>query len=361
MVSSEADKRAATPAAVLIPLLPAALFYAIFLACLVDVYSTNFDGGGGEARLSSGLLSLWTTGTGGLLWLMLAVQLWVVHGAPGTPAWAAKAAPLLFLLSGGAAIFAVATMMNCRGGWSGLVPALLPPLVALYATWAGLPSLHRLRKPETVNAVLLAAIGLVIAVTVPLSLLDTVQAPQNAARLQAQLEAVYAKRDAEMERVIADANERYRNLTVDSPLADYLRYVTEDEEAGLIGRLRVVKSRQRDVVALLNDGRIQRLTFLPELDLTVAPELCTAYGAALRGLVDSDISVAPSWYRNVVDHLEQQLPNMKWLAAGGCNLNDSLTAAEAPLHYFIAQSNQYETEVPRWRQLLDTFAALRRS
>ena len=354
------NRKGPTVAAVLIPLIPAAVFYAIVLACLGEVYLTDFGAGGGEARLSHALLSLWTTGNGGLLWVMLGVQLWVVRAVDGLPAWAPKAAALLFLLSGGAAIFAVTTMMNYRGGWSGLVPALLPPLIALYATGVGLPAMRRLGEPAKLGVALLGAIGLLVVLTIPLSVLDAVEAPRNAARLDAQQEAVYAKRDADTQRDIADAKVRYQNLTADSPLSAYFHYQTDDDDEGMIARMRVVKSRQSDVVALLNEGRVQRLSFLARLDLAVTPELCTAYGAALRKMIDSDMPVPSGWYRNVVDHLDAQLPNMKWLVAGGCSLNDSLTAAEAPLRFFIGQSNQYEPDVPRWHQLLDELAALRR-
>jgi hypothetical protein len=360
LVSTHTAPATATPAAVLIPLIPAALFYAIFLACLTELYSTSFGGGGGEARLAEALLSLWLMGSGGLLWIMLGVQLWVGRRAGGVPARARNAVPPLYLLAAPAAAFAVETMSDNVGGWSGLVPALLPPLIALYGTWAGLERRHGVLKPEIAAGALLVPIALLILATVPLSLLDRREAPRNAARLEAQRDAIRAKKAAELQQAIADDRVRYQNLTAGSPLRDYLRYAGSGDEADMIARMRLVNSRQSDAAALLNDGHILRLSFLWRLDLAATPELCGAYDAALRKMVDGDMPVPSVWYRNVIDHLEEQLPNIKWLAAGGCNLNAGLDAADAPIRFFIEHNNQYEPEQPHWRQLLAATAALRR-
>jgi hypothetical protein len=196
--------------------------------------------------------------------------------------------------------------------------------------------------------------------SVPLSLLDRVEAPRNAARLEAQGDAVRSKEAAELQRDMAEARIRYQNLTADSPLHDYLRYANYDDDENMIARMRLVKSRQNDTAALLNEGRILRLSFLWRLDLAVTPELCAAYDAALHKMIDGDMPVPSVWYRNVIDHLEEQLPNIKWLVAGGCNLNSGLDAADLPIRFFIEHNNaQYEPEVAHWQQLLATAAALR--
>ena len=356
----KAGRNGATVAAVLIPLIPAALFYVLMLPGLAELYQTSFGNGGGEARLEEGLLQLWLIGTGGLLWVMLGVQLWVGRNAGGVPAWGRTAVLPLYLLSGLAAIFAMVTMANYVGGWSGLAPLLLPPVTALYATWAGLESLHRRPKPEIACGLLLAPIALLIVATVPLALLDRVEAPRNAARLEAKRDAERAKEAAELQQAIAEDRVRYKNLTADSPLRDYLRYAGSDDEADMIARMRLVKSRQGDAEALLNDGHILQLPFLSRLDLAVTPELCAAYDAALRKMVDGDMPTPAVWYLNVVGHFEEQLPNIRWLVASGCNLNAGLDAADAPLHFFVAHNNaQYEPAVAHWQQLLVTTAALR--
>jgi hypothetical protein len=357
----KAGRNGATAAAVLIPLIPTTLFYVLMLPGLAELYTTPFGNGGGEARLEEGLLQLWLIGTGGLLWIMLGVQLWVGRNAGGVPAWGRTAILPLYLLSGLAAVFAVVTMSNYVGGWSGVVPALLPPLTALYATWAGLEPLHRRPRPEMACGLLLAPIALLIVATVPLALLDQVEAPRNAARLEAQRDAAEGRKMAEFQKEAAEAHARYQSLTADSPLRDYLRYASYGDEEDMIARMRFVKTRQGDAAALLNEGRILRLSFLWRLDLRVTPELCAAYDDALRKMVDGDVSIPGAWYRNVVDHFEEQLPNIKWLAAGGCNLNAGLDAANAPLRFFIEHSNrQYEPEVAHWEQLLATTVALRR-
>jgi len=50
-------------------------------------------------------------------------------------------AAILFLLSGVAAIVA-GVLYSRYSGWSIIVPALLPPAMALYAVWARRPVLH---------------------------------------------------------------------------------------------------------------------------------------------------------------------------------------------------------------------------
>jgi hypothetical protein len=165
---------------------------------------------------------------------------------------------------------------------------------------------------------------------------------------------------AELQREIAEDRVRYQNLTANSPLQDYLHYASHDDEQDMIARMRLVKSRQSDIVALLNSGALRRLPLLERLDLAPTPELCAAYNAALRKMVNDDMPVQSMWYRNMAGYLDEQMPNMKWLVAGGCNLNDALTAAEAPMHFFIEHRTQVEPDLPHWREFLATTAALRR-
>jgi hypothetical protein len=356
----ETEKSKTAQMGVLIPLVPAVLLYLLLLPALAEQHVTQFGQGGGESRLEASLLQLWLIGIGIGLWTMLGVQLWFARGAAGVPAWGAKALFPLFFLSALAAVIAITAMFNYVNGWSGLVPLLLPPLIALYAVWAGCPALHHFLPPARGHAVLLAPIALLVVAAMPLAALDQSQAPRNAARLEEQADAVRAQHTAELEREIAEDRARYRNLTADSPLQDYLRYASLDDERDMVARMRLVKSRQTDIVALLNDGAIRRLPLLERLDLTATPELCTAYNAALRKMVDDGMSVPGMWYRNMIDYLNEQLPNMKWLVAGGCNLNDGLAAAEAPMHFFFEHHDQVEPDLAHWQEFLATLAALRR-
>lgn len=345
---------------VLIPLAPAALFYVLLLPGLAELRVSEFGHGGGESRLEEGLLQLWLIAVSIGLWAMLGVQLWFARSAPGVPSWAANALPPLFLLSALAAAFAIAAMFDFVNGWSGVVPLLLPPMLALYAVWAGCPALHRFLPAARGHVVLLAPIALLTVAALPLAALDQREAPHNAARLEEHLDAVRKKETAELDREIAEDHIRYRNLTADSPLRDYLRYASLDDEADMVARMRLVKSRQTDIVALLDKGALRRLPLLERLDLAATPELCAAYNAALRKMVDDQMPVPSVWYRNVADYLDEQLPNMKWLAARGCNLNEGLAAADAPLHFFIEHRSPVEPDLPRWQEFLAATAALRR-
>lgn len=355
-----AEKAKTAQLGALIPLVPAALFYLMLLPALAELRISQFGQGGGESRLEASLLELWLIGISIALWAMLGVQLWFARGAAGVPAWAANALLPIYVVCALAAIVAIVTMFNAVNGWSGLVPLLLPPLLSLYAVWATCPRLHKFLPARTGHAVLLAPVVLLAVAALPLAALDQSEAPRNAARLEAQAETARAQQMAELERGIAEERARYRTLTADSPLQDYLRYAGRDDEADMIARMRLVKSRQSDIVALLNDGALRRLPLLERLDLMPTPELCAAYNTALRKMVDDNMPVQSVWYRNVADYLDEQIPNMKWLAAGGCSLNDALAAADAPIHFFIEHRSQVEPDLPRWQEFLATTAALRR-
>jgi hypothetical protein len=56
---TEANRNTAAVAGVLVPLVPAVLFYVLLLLCLAEVHVTQYGGGGGEARLSETLTQLW--------------------------------------------------------------------------------------------------------------------------------------------------------------------------------------------------------------------------------------------------------------------------------------------------------------
>ena len=114
---------------------------------------------GGEAAYSQAwgalLLTLW-------LWIVLALAL--VGGAVmgRMPRAAGIAALLLHPISGVAAFVAIdAASRHVQGALA--VVALLPPLIALYALWARLPSLRAGAPPGIVAAAVWGAVALVSA------------------------------------------------------------------------------------------------------------------------------------------------------------------------------------------------------
>ncbi len=76
-----------------------------------------------------------------LLWIVLAILLFLGRKGQKMPLQALVAAAILLPLSGVAAIYA-SDLYASYAGWAIVVPALLPPLIALYAMWMHLPALR---------------------------------------------------------------------------------------------------------------------------------------------------------------------------------------------------------------------------
>ena len=116
----------------------AAVLYAAMLSCLLD--ATNGDAFGRALALAYGAI------LGTALWIVLAVLLTVAAVRGRMPVWAIIGLAVLVPLS--CVVMWFAGDAYASGDASAIwVPALLPPLIALYALWARLPSLHtRLRK-----------------------------------------------------------------------------------------------------------------------------------------------------------------------------------------------------------------------
>jgi len=137
-----------TPVGALLLCLLACGFY---IAMLADVSTPS---GSGEAAIGAAIEGSFVTAE---LWIVLAILL-LVGGLMGQmPHWAATLALFLLPLSGGAAVVAI-DMCSRHIRWAMAFPVLLPPLIALYAMWARLPSLHRMLPAEATSAAALGAI-----------------------------------------------------------------------------------------------------------------------------------------------------------------------------------------------------------
>ena len=231
------------------------------------------------------------------------------------------------------------------------VPALLPPLFALYALWARLPALHATFRAGTTSMVFAGAIA-VLAVT-PLMTATRAALPDPArdARLaeagKAQEERMARERQAALDRQEA----QFASLGPDSPLADYLIYLSSMEygERALAG-IRRVKNRQADAALLLQQGHIADLRELSHFDVAPTAELCQAYGAALAAAAGK-VTKARSDYLSAAIDLELQLSNIKWLTTNHCDLGQPLGMLETNLRA-VADSD-------RMTQFADKLAALR--
>jgi formate dehydrogenase maturation protein FdhE len=148
-------------------------------------------------------------------------------------------------------------------------------------------------------------------------------------------------------------------LTADSPLSDYLDYLdylleidaSADRRQAALEETRRARRRQDDAVQLLDQGQYQ-LYELWQFDLQATPALCAAFDRALLKIATAD----ELYDLNAGERLERELPNIKFFAAGHCNLDASLTAAEARIDKIIAV-NRGDKE---WTDFLATLVALHR-
>jgi hypothetical protein len=332
-----------------------------------------------------------------LLWIVLAILLFLGGKGQKMPPQARVAAAILLPLSGVAAFYA--TDLHQRyAGWAIVVPALLPPLIALYAMWARLPVLHAALPAKIINAAVWGAILVLTIAPLPLSVIDASAFAAGEPERQRQREALRAAN----EQIDAQRNEEFRErdiarfqaLNADSPLRDYLgdlpgasdpKLSARDEEA--LAKARQVKSRQSDVVALLEEpisgdtstrgrGKIESLEDLWRLDIEATPAVCKAYGDALRQEAENVRKYIREynsreqqndyawvlWAWDAREALERQLPNIKWLIREHCDLGDALAVIETGVRELCEQDRCPDTNPDGHRTLafLDTLAALRR-
>ena len=328
--------------------------YALMLAAIFAMPGGDPGRYGAEDRLAVALSQLYALGSGVSLWIVLGILLSSVWRRSGVPRWAAIGAGVLFPLSGIAAVVAAGLAYSYPGGWLILVPASLPPLIALYAMWARLPALHGVLRPDITSGALLGAIAIVIVATPPLSYLDALQFPAYLAQQHEEGEAIIAKREAEFAKHEQEKEAWVQGLTPDSSLWDYLNpdHVPDGRREQAVEGAHLVKSRQSDAIQLLKEVNIYWLNDLWRLDLEATPALCEAFGAALL----KEATGQPSYDFNVGEDLERQLPNMKWLVGAHCNLDDGLAVAETR----VRRVATVQHGDPRWDGFLAAIVELRR-
>jgi hypothetical protein len=338
----------------------------------------------GETSLGRGFDELFRGVLILLLWIVLAILLFLRGKGQKMPPQALVAAAILLPLSGVAAIYA-ANLYASYAGWAIVVPALLPPLIALYAMWARLPALHAALPARVINVAIGGAILVLTIAPLPLSVIDASTYAAGEPERQRQRVAYQAAN----EQIDAQRNEefwkrdtaRFQALNADSPLRDYLSDLsyrdlsTRHEEA--LAKARQVKSRQSDVVTLLEEptpgdtnvrgrGNIEWLQDLWRLDIEATPAVCKAYGNALRQEAENvrkyshDQVDEYAW--DVREALERQLPNMKWLIREHCDLGDILAVIETRIRELCELGRCPDTndDGHRTPAFLDTLAALRR-
>jgi hypothetical protein len=343
------------PAASWLLLAAAVLLYIPWLLALYGAPSwIEPGGGGGEDRISEAYATLWVLALGIPLWLALGGILllaWRKGFAP--PAWAA-ASGIAYAAGAIATLGAAQTYMTWPGGWSFLVPALLPSLLAFYGIVVRMPVLAA-GSWRRAPVIVLGVTVLIACSAVPLAVIDPAGYPARLAQHREFMNAVFAKRDAQAQDAALQWEAGIKKLSPDSSLASWLEYVngsvdTEPLHQQALDGARSANSRQADAVELLNKGQIQKLVVLWQLDLAVTPDLCTAYDKALAQLATTN----DPYETEVGEQLERQLPNIKFFVAARCDLSSSLGAAATRVGK-VAEVNPGDQH---WAQLRATLTNL---
>jgi hypothetical protein len=291
---------------------------------------------------------------GGLLWLAVGGLLLSAARSGRMPAWARGWAMILHLAAAITVWAVLQVYINADGGISIVVPALLPPLITGYAAAMRLPALSERLSPDRVSRVALVAGSVLIVAAIPLGFYDLHNLSAHVAADQKQMDAVGAQQRAEGDKSRAAEEARFKALTPDSRLQDYVHFVhlTDEDDpihAPALAGARLVKSRQADAIQMLDEGKINGLWELWQYDLQATPTLCAAYDRALQRMATS----TDLFDLNAGQQLKYQLPNIKFFAAGHCNLNAGLTAAEARVQKIVAVPGNQE-----WEGFLTTLVAL---
>jgi hypothetical protein len=261
------------------------------------------------------------------LWIALAVLLLIAFAAGRMPRWAGAGMVILLPLAAFASLEAT-ELYTARGGWPLLVPAVLPPLFALYAVAMRIPALA---VPATPFSIVVVVAGLLVSAA-PLTIAFLRSHPSQAqqARARAEAQAQQAAREREEREAREQELAAFRRLDANSSLRDYLTYLAPGDARyrEAMAGARMVRTRQSDAAALLRQGRIGDLQDLHRLDLAPTADLCAAYDVGLR-IEAMKVERGRGAYLSAAMDLERQLPNIKWLTDAGCDLDPSLTLLKA--------------------------------
>ena len=327
--------------AVMLALL-AGLFYLVEIAALQD------SGHGDAAGRGLGEAVVFLSATA--LWIVLAGLMLVALKNGRMPIWAALGALVLLPLSGYASF--TAANLHIHYPWAFIVPALVPPVIVLYALWIRIPLLVHTLSETIASTLAGCAIVALIATSIWASHLDALATPARQAAQRAAYEAMRAEQERVSEEYRAQDAARFAALSPDSPLRDYLEYLNGSDARArqAMEGARHAKSRQADAVALLRErDRMVDMRELWQLDIEATPALCDAYAAVLRKTaLKIDLSYG-NRLGEAID-LELQLPNLKWLAPH-CDLRAVLTDLAARLRVVRDSSR-----IDRLADTLEAFA-----
>ena len=310
--------------------------YALLVAALPGVGDFPNEGGG-EARMAWGFQQFWAYVACGATLMLLALALWRAARAGGISGSIQWTLPILVPAAGAAMALAIDQSFEQPGPWLPLVPGMLPPAIGLYALWGCLPVLSRWlprglsRAP--IDGVAIGAIMALSLAVFPLWAFDDASYPGRLERHHAEMATADAAAQAASEQEDRALRTKFAGLGPNSSLRDYIdgeyRYLSGVD---VLAGARQVKSRQRDAIAMLDEGAILDLTDLWQLDLEPTPMLCEAYGKALQAKFGGSEIRLDSARLSLLDG---QFPNMRWLRERGCDLDGPVAEIDARLRWMI--------------------------
>jgi hypothetical protein len=317
-----AAKSGGAPVGTILLLVLAVMLYAAMMGSLSDVSHTDAAGRG----IATAFGALFAT----VLLFDLAILL-VVAAVKGQMSIAGRIGSFIVVPAATVAIWMAADALGNRDRSAIWVPALLPPVLALYALRARFAPL-RMRVNGFVADI---AMGVVVVVLVGVPLQRTLFPPPIDPVAQARAAEEERARQEHEEQAAREAREReaaqFAALGPDSTMTDYMPFLYGDHSREAHEGIRKVKTRQADAVVLLNDGQLGDLAELLLFDVDATAEVCAAYGAALaRDAAKVDPKVSSNYLGEAID-LERQRANLEWLVGEGCDLRTPLTQLEKNL------------------------------
>ena len=288
-------------------LIGAAVFYFLSFAGTIEPSTHNPEDGMLLGFVMLGEIALWTC-----------LGLFVGHACAraGLPR-GIRAAALLLVVAGGVACITAFDLMGTHPDWLAVTPILLPPLALTFGLWARnapSPPPRELRRTAIVYGLLALPLLLAPALAYQRQIAD---APAR--------EAYRVQEERRQEQEYAAMEARCRALGPASPLEDYLEFL----DGGFCwevahARARSSPRRQADALRLLGHGPLDRLTKLSELDLQPTPELCRSYGRAVDRRLGQLHAADPAAAQENAMQLDEQITNLNWFMAHGCDLAPQL-------------------------------------
>lgn len=290
---------------------------------------------GREDPAGRGLASPWLLAAVILLWLVLGGLLVLGNRTGAAPAWAGQAALLLHPVSGAAAVWAVAMLVDREPAWLVVVPAGASLLIAALALWELVPSVRSALPPTTAA---LAWGGVVILSLLPLPVRLT-KSRRDEVR-QAARSAVAAREAAgDREEKRAALAARLAAFGPDTALEAWLELVWPPNEASpeALARARTSPRRQADAERLVGQGLTLPLRFGDELALAPTAGLCRAAVLVLvrnaRDLMPREGTPPPA-FDAVASRFEFYRPAVEWVARR-CDGAEAVAAFEKTARAFL--------------------------